>query len=398
MNENKSTHRCEVVPVVMRKHENADTLSVIPVYGYTYVGRTAAWQDVDEAVWFPPDTLVDTSRPEFIELKNDAKFFADGETPKTVARKEPATFARVKAKKLRGIVSYGYMIPAPEGVAVGDDLAEKYGATHYDPPEPSVAGGPNRSRTGGEIAPAPAGTYPKYDVDSFQRYAKLVFTDGEPVAVTEKIHGSNGRWLYKDGEFHCGSRTEWKKEFASPIPVPSREELLPKLRKLDMSDEELEARYKAVVDSIEKKNASPLRNLWWEALERYPAMKVWLKDREGYTLYGEVYGAQKGFPYDTKVNGSPGVAIFDILRPDCRWMSAQEARDLGKGLPWVPVVAWNEPFDFDKLVAMAETKTILGCGNHISEGIVVVPMTERWDETVGRVKLKIVSVAYFEGK
>lgn len=64
--EPNSTHRVEVVPVVLTPHPNADTLSIIRLLdGYQVVGKTEAWADKTIAAYVPPDSLVPLDRPEF---------------------------------------------------------------------------------------------------------------------------------------------------------------------------------------------------------------------------------------------------------------------------------------------------------------------------------------------
>ncbi|MGH9759840.1 MAG: hypothetical protein ACREAC_03250 [Blastocatellia bacterium] len=83
----KSTHKVEVVPVVLERHPNADTLSVVKVFGgYTVCVRTVDFKDGDLGAYIPPDSVVDSSRPEFAFL---------------------AGHERIKVKRLRGIVSMG---------------------------------------------------------------------------------------------------------------------------------------------------------------------------------------------------------------------------------------------------------------------------------------------------
>lgn len=178
----KSTHKVEVLEVKeLIKHENADTLSKVKIYDYTCVVRTSDWKPGTLAAWVPPDSLVDTKRPEFAFLARKAK--ADG-------------IARIRTEKLRGIVSYGLLVPAPEGMKVGDDAAQVLGVEHYDPEVAEIITAKTGTKlkfTGGEVAKPPRGTYPKYDVDAFLARGRLAFKEGELVAVTEKIHGCFGQ-------------------------------------------------------------------------------------------------------------------------------------------------------------------------------------------------------------
>lgn len=52
-------------------------------------------------------------------------------------------------------------------------------------------------------------TRPVYDVEAYKNYTR-VFQEGEFVVVTEKIHGSNARFLFLDGTMYVGSRNQWK--------------------------------------------------------------------------------------------------------------------------------------------------------------------------------------------
>lgn len=361
--ETKSTHKVEVVPVVLEKHPNADSLSIIRVFGYTVCGRTSDWEGVTQAAWIPPDSLVPVNRPEFSFLwgPDTTKYYSDGVKVKQELRKAPPTHALIRAKKLRGVLSYGLLVPAPEGSVLGEDVADKLNILHWQPPEPTVG-----LKAGGEAAPAPAVYSPKYDVDSFQRYASEVFKQGEPVWVTEKIHGCNGRWVYAsaDNEFHCGSRTEWKREYTLP----------PK----DFVDVELQ-------------KVQP-RNLWWKVLDTTPLLKEWLKAHPDMVVYGEVYGQVQDLKYGCKP-GEVRLAIFDIMDRDGQWLNAGIGPDTFPELPWVPLVA-ETVYDFDKLVELAEGPSFVPGADNIREGVVVKPLLERTHPTIGRVNLKVVSPAY----
>lgn len=308
-----STHKVEVVPVSLRPHPNADSLSVVSVWGYTVCVRTADWLGLDRGAYIPPDSVVDSSRPEF-------SFLAGHE--------------RIKVKKLRGVVSMGLLVRAPEGAEIGEDVMERLGVKHYEPPL--------HLSTEGEAAPAPSLHAPCYDVESARRYGHL-FADGEPVIVTEKIHGTNGRWLFDGERMHAASRTEWKREGAS---------------------------------------------VWWQALDRCPWLGAWLRAHPGLVVYGEVFGQVQDLHYGRALD----VAVFDILE-GARWLDAVEARNVGSALHWVPVLAetaWHWP----DIAQHAEGQSTLA--DHVREGCVVKPLVERTHAEIGRVQLKIVGNGYLE--
>jgi len=372
--EEKSTHVVETFilePLV--KHPNADSLSVLKITGtdYTYVGRTEDWADkVGKLVcWIPPDSIVDITKPIFSFL----------------AKEGP----RVRAKKLRGINSYGVMVLAPEGLEAGDNAAKALGVEHYDPEAAISKNAKLFGMARGEVAPAPKGVFPKYDVDAFMKYGKKVFKEGEMVYVSEKLHGSSQRLVFKDGEMHVGSRTEWKKEFTSP-PNITLEQMIKNIG----DEEKAKAAYDKAMNSFKPKKSS-----WWSILDRTPAIREFCEAHPGWAVYGELFGNNKGFRYGAP-DGQLLFRAFDILaltEIGPRWLDADDFIETCDKfqVPRVPLLAIM-PFDFDNLVAMAEGNTTMEGANHIREGVVVKSQKERWDPAVGRVSLKIINPAYLE--
>jgi len=320
-----STHKVEICPVVVEKHPNADTLGVVKIYGYSCVVKISDWKEGMLGAYIPPDSLVDTTRPEFIFLTKPGE-----------------QFIRIRAKKLRGIQSFGLLIPAPENTKIGDNVAGQLGVTHYEPPELTTGGQ-------SEKAPPHLSGLSAFDVDSMRRYNSIL-QEGEPVIVTEKIHGASSRYCFTDGRIYVGSRNEWKKY-------------------------------------------DP-KNMFWKAL--YPELEQFCKDHKGFIVYGEVYGEVKGFRYGC-TKGQVKFAAFDLLTPDHHWENAKATRLLLQSVSQVPLLG-EIPFSFDAVCALAEgASTMLGA-DHIREGCVVKPLIERWNEEIGRVCLKVVGAGYLEKK
>jgi RNA ligase (TIGR02306 family) len=313
----KSTHRVEVVPVVLEKHPNADTLSVVKVYGYTVCVRTSDWEGKALGAYIPPDSVCPET-PQFAFL---------GE------------HRRIKVRRLRGIMSMGLLVVAPEGAKAGDDVAEQLGITHYEPPM--------SFQMSGDAEAGPGGFHPVYDVDTWYRYRQLLRA-GEEVVVTEKIHGSSGRWVFQDGRMWVGSRAQWWK------PAEG--------------------------------------NLWWKALGCNPWIEEFCRANEGVTLYGEVYGKVQSLRYgvpDSRVE----VALFDALAGSEWWPAAKlRAALAGHCVP----LLYSGPYDEAAVQALAEGNSAVTGARHIREGCVVKPVAERTDPEIGRVQLKIVSNAYLE--
>lgn len=342
MSEN-STHKIEVVPVVLEKHPNADTLSIVKVYGYTVVVKTDSWVNKTLAAYIPPDNLVPLTKKEFGWLTDSISSRYNSDCTKLPAySEEPNPYARITTKRYHQVLSYGLLVPAPEGSVLGDDVVSQLGVIHYNPPEPANAAG--------EATKGPNLYSPKYNVESFQRYAKELFITDEPVIVTEKLHGASGKWVYHNDHIYCGSRTEWKKESKT--------------------------------------------SLWWKAMRDTLGFSEWLVQHPDIIVYGEVYGQVQNLKYGTKAN-EVRIGVFDLFR-NGNWVDYPEALALSMRLPWAPLLHYNTPFHFDWLVDLAEGPSLVPGANHFRKGIVIRPMKERRSDSIGRVQLKIISPSYLE--
>lgn len=312
------THRVEIVRLKIEPHPNAEKLDIARIFSFTCCVGKDQFKDGDLAAYIQPDSVVESMRPEFEFLKGHE---------------------RIRVRRLRGVVSMGLVMPCPEGMAEGDDAAEFYGVTHYEP-------GMVHS-VSDEMEPPPVGIYvPKYDVESMYRFRSL-FRDGEDVVATEKIHGANARFMFHDDRMWAGSRGEWKK--------PSE------------------------------------GNLWWRTLASHSWIEEYCRSFPCDVIYGEVFGNVQSLKYGAMGN-QVFFRAFDILRND-EWLNYDTFADMLSGLYRVPNI-YRGPFDFDVLVKLADGKSTLA--DHMREGIVVRPLVERRDDHIGRVQFKLVSNEYLE--
>lgn len=159
-----SDHSIEVLELDnMETHPNADRLAITRIHGFTCCIQKDDYKLGDLIAYIPPDSLVKLDRPEFAFLKKP-------ESDKTQHR--------VKVVKLRGVVSQGLVLKAPEGSKVGDDVAELLEIEHY---EPVI------SLRGGELASPPSIYVPVYDVENLRRIP--IITEGEEIVALEKLDG-----------------------------------------------------------------------------------------------------------------------------------------------------------------------------------------------------------------
>src|SRR3989338_3975449 len=228
-----------------------------------------------------------------------------------------------KVRKLRGVVSMGLLIPAPEGSRIGDDVTASLGIIHYEPPlQNATTHGQTESPPKDLIAPT-------YDVENMLRYASS-FEKNELVHVTEKIHGANGRFVWHQDRMWCGSKNEWKKP--------------------------------------------DVENLWWRTLSQNPWLEKYCRQNPGDVVYGEVFGSVQSLRYGLKP-GNYQVRVFDIMRAG-RYLSLDALLNV-PNFQLVPSLGVH-PFDIEKLKALAEGDSLILSANHMREGIVVRPMVDRF--------------------
>jgi RNA ligase (TIGR02306 family) len=328
-----STHEIAIVQideVIPHPNPEATKMEVTHIWGWQCCIEKGKFHKGDKAIYVPPDYEVDTLNPLFSFL-----------------HRENEKYARIKVRRMKGAISQGLVIPVPEELdhlPVGTNVIEQLGIRRYEPCNDSPV-----------FMSSPSGIYePKFDVESLQRFL-IEFIPGEIIVVTEKIHGTSARFTYAKntiGEYYqfCGSRTGWVKE--SYIPD------------------------------------------YREAFDQNPDIGRWCKDHPDLIIYGEVFGQVKHFKYGATKNRERRFAPFAILNKNS-WLDYDICQQLidGYDLQWVPLV-YRGPFDFNKLLELAEGKSLIPGANHIREGIVIVPEKERTSESIGRVALKLVSNDY----
>ena len=392
LSQNKKNHQVNIVRLgEPRVHPNADLLELWDIGEYQCVSQKGTFKAGELAVYIQPDSVI-TQTPPF-KFIWEQYVGLDGTVPEKRRR--------ITVKKLRGEWSEGLLMRAADFQAAwytiqgcaagskmeGDDVSELLGITHYDPDagKESAADSENfRSNkkkrfprtlkgwfffllhkiTGKSFA---QGSYtdneyglefPVYDVESFKHY-KNAFEPGEMVEVTEKIHGSNARFVFKDEHQYAGSRTQWKSEKANCI--------------------------------------------WRNVLKAQPWIEEWCRAHPGFGIYGEVCPTQgEKFQYGST---EPQLFVFDVRSPEGKWLDREEIEALHLWRAWeelnfrpkehwVPVLYTGLFKDIPWGIVDGQT-TVTGAKG-IREGIVIRPVKERHVRGLGRLILKVVSKAYLE--
>lgn len=332
-------------------HPDADRLSLIRIDGYVCISAklddgSHRYKMGDLVVYVPEAAVV----PEYL-LKPG---FWNDEKGKGILSGTKGD--RVKAMRLRGIFSQGilfavendgqgsYTLRGEDGtynfVKAGDDVAEILGITKYDPPVPIALQG--------EVCNI-HGKTAKYDFESIQSVPDL-FTAGELVVATEKLHGTNTQIGY--------------------VPGLNHEELF--------FDGCLYVGSKGLTGQglVMKDNEANDGNLYVKNLRELlltgfgERIKAYAEGRGApVRVFGEIYGAgvQKGYGYG---HSTPAFAIFDI-QVGYEYVDYEQMVAIAAylGLPTVPLL-YEGPYDLDVLVTYRDGRDTLASAN-LREGIVI---------------------------
>ncbi|WP_426569795.1 RNA ligase (ATP) [Streptomyces canus] len=348
-----STLRVTAEVLTVHEHPNADALELAQVGLYRAVVAKGAYRTGEAAVYIPEQAVLPAGLIEELGL---------------TGRLAGGNADRVKAVRLRGELSQG-IVCRPKALAdvdlaraaeEGTDFAERLGITKWVPPIPPTMSG--------EVEAAPD-LLPWVDIENIQRYPDI-FTPGEPVVLTEKLHGSACLLTYvaDEGRVYVSSKGFGGKSLAL--------------------------------------KEDP-RNLYWRAVRGHGVAEAAarLAERLGARrvgIFGEVYGAGvQDLTYGADGRRDTlGYAVFDVsaeVGGVVRWLDAAEVLD-GE-LPLVPRL-FEGPYDSGRVLELASGReTVSGRELHLREGVVIRPAVERYSAvTGGRAIAKAVSAAYLTRK
>lgn len=360
-----STFSVTVERITIHKHPNADALELAQVGDYQAIVRKGQYKSGDLVVYIPEQALVPQSLLREMGL--------EGKLAGKLGN-------RVKAIRLRGILSQGLVYPARPEWQEGAEVSEILGITKWEPPIPA--------HLAGEVFSAGQERTLKYDIENFKRFPHIL-EEGEQVVFTEKLHGT------------------WCMIGLMPPRYAHPEE-----GRLIISSKGLAARGLGM-----KYNAEANKSNLYVRVARHYNMDNRISFAFGYQLkdemdpkpvfvLGEVFGrGVQDLAYGNSADSDNdiGFRVFDVYvgRPGVgRYLNDSELDEACKrlGLKRVPVV-YRGPFS--KAVLYQHTdgfETVSGKGLHIREGVVVRPVIERTHEEIGRVQLKSVSGDYLTRK
>lgn len=320
-------------------HPNADKLELLKIGNYQCVAEKGLYKSGDTVVFAPEKSLLP---------KNLAEPFR--KYLKGVDKN------RVGKMRLRGELSMGVILPLekvdPDNrLPLEVDIAEQLGITKYEPPIPQ--------HLAGEVEPLKDFLVLKinHDVEQFAIYADQ-FTEGEPVNIFEKLHGSQVVIVrHDDSSYQISSKGLYKKGLC-----------------LKESD----------------------NNTYWRAVKNSQIFEVLDDFYPSGTVqaFGEVVPVQPGFNYGCDKN-SPEVFLFRLVVDNTELAYAELPQKLFYRLKWCPSIAKDEPFSLRRINKLGK-KLGTSCldNNQIAEGIVISPIVPRRAKDGSSLYLKVIGDRY----
>ena len=363
-------------------HPNADAIEFAVIDGYRSLVKKGQYQAGDLVAYIPEASLLPAWMLKRLGLWDDEK---------GAGKLNGREGNRVKAIKLRGALSQGicfpvnsvvergervYLLPVspdPMGISgyevrEGDDVAGLMGITKYEPPIPVAMAG--------EVFNAGQSLTLSFDVENWKSYPELL-REGEEVIFTEKLHGT------------CTVVAILPLKDAHPEAVGEKKNIL------------IFSKGLGAKGLVFKNNERNKDNLYVRATRDLVARidELQREDDVGFSepnfLLGETFGpGVQDLTYGKEIG-------FRVFAAAYGYQGNQRYRDWPRverllkphyGFETVPVL-YRGPFSEAVMRQYTDGHTTMAA-DHIREGIVMVPATERYDDAIGRVCLKSISANY----
>lgn len=376
----------------VRDHPNADRLSLLDINGFTCISAkledgSHRYQNGDPVAYIPEGALL----PEWLLKEMD---FWDSE--KNIGRLNGRQGNRVKAMRLRGILSQGVIYPCcgitneetgthykkwmkmADGqihkVAVGQDVVDQLGITKYEPEIPASMGGEVFSHSYDLIY--------KFDVENAQKF-EHVFAPDDHVNITEKLHGTFTGLIFT---------TQKREDFLEVITPEGvlyatayskglgAKGLCFRANEINLSKNLYMRTLKHFIDT---RTEEQLANLYGETA-----------GEEAFLILGETFG--QGIQ-DLGYSTAPKFLAFDTIvkgEPDTFYTFKKVTKCLG--VETVPIL-YEGAYAGAELVALRDGKSSID-GKTIKEGIVIRDDLNADTGFIGRKMLKMVSPDYLTRK
>lgn len=375
--------------LAIEPHPNADAIEFAVIDGYRSIVKKGQFKVGSLVAYLPEASLL----PEWI-LKNLGLW----DDEKACGKLSGKDGNRVKAIRLRGELSQGicyacelrtfhddleivgdrseWVLPLnKDAVGIsgaiiyeGLDVTNLMGITKYEPPIPVALSG--------EVFNAGQHLTIAFDVENWKSYPGIIH-DGEEVIFTEKLHGT----------------------FSGVSVLPLKDahpEAFGKNKNILIFSKGLGSQGLAF-----KNNEKNVNNVYVRATRTLIDAidtKEWYPDDKPDILMGETFGP--GIQ-DLSYGKDIGLRLFARAigyRGEQRYQDFESIQSVAVHLDvsTVPVL-YRGPFSREVMLEHTDGKTTMDA-DHIREGIVMTPASERQDPSIGRVCLKSVSADYLTRK
>lgn len=339
---------CDIKEI--KKHNSADKLEIAIIKGWECIVPKGRYKAGDHIVYIPIDAVLPIELADKLGVRN----YLRGPNKD-----------RVGCAQIRGRMSYGLVIENSENFELGTDVAAHYGITKYLPPFRAFCG---------DCAADDSYFEKMADVENINNYPDT-FVNGQMVAVTEKIDGTQSRIGVSQVDFEIEDERglfeiykigENGEDSVYAVWKAGSNEVI---RKRSLIDEELN------------------RSTYWfpytlDSVYDFVEYMIFEKGAKHVQLLGEIigggisggaqslnYGVTRGFAYRAF-----GIKIDHVK------INYKQFKEycVTFGIPTVPEVAIM-PYDFDAICALSQGNSLLAEANgvsHIREGVVVCPYEE----------------------
>ena len=372
-----SEFKVQVHRIEIEEHPNADALELAVVGGYRSCVQKGLHTSGDLVVYIPEQAIV----PDWLIEKM-------GLVGKLAGKDKN----RVKAIKLRGILSQGLVLPLDKeepwrdagdtpiitndtelmGVEEGEDVADFLGITKWEPPIPTNMSGQVQNMVGKTL---------KYDIENWKNYPEIL-QDGEEVVFTEKLHGT---WSCF-GLFMV-DRVVTSKGFSS------------RGQAFTLGEENLNNLYvkmyneigRHVVDLAAQLTGCDFLYVLGEIFGRGVQDLHYGQDKPAFRVFDMYAGMGDSLELGRYLNYDDMKTIIELV--NVKWAEKTGQR---LGVELVPEL-YRGPYSQEVMEQYTDGKDTLSDSN-VREGIVIKPVIERRDDEIGRVILKSVSGDYLTRK
>ena len=321
----------------IEEHPFADAIELMRIGDYRSVVQKGQFRNGDLVAYIPEQSIM----PDWLLEKMNLKGKLAG-----------PDCNRIRAVRLRGIVSEGLVYPMPD-TEEGDDVTDLLGVTKYIPMVPP--------ELQGNVYHAPGQTV-HYDIENVKKYPDSL-VEGEEVVITEKIHGTQCQIGYYRDE---------------PIVTSKLYGAHNQALNIDGSND------KNIYVKVARKYQEDLTHIYHELQNRTDGPHT------SFYLVGEIFGqGVQDLSYDSP---EKQFRVFDVYLGEHRhgrFLDYQEMIDLLDGRMDTAPLVYQGPYSREKLVEVTEGPSLIA--SHGREGVVIKTAKERADLRLERIILKSVS-------